>query len=110
MIDGQGHRRPAVKRANLIVTQRAQFDLGDVAHAYQPAGGVCFQHHVGKLVGVGESPKRANRVLKHLPARDWRPTDLSGRHLHVLLFHCPRDVRSRDATDRHLLRVQPQPH
>ena len=63
-----------------------------------------------KLLRVCKATQRRHRVLKGLPGRGWRLTDLTSRDLGILLLDRPHDVGRVEVPHRELLGVEPDPH
>ncbi len=71
LIQRQSHRWLTVERASLIVTLRAKFDFGDVAHSDDPPVGARFQDHRAELVDVGEPAERWSSCIE--TSAHWAP-------------------------------------
>ena len=109
LVHGQRHRRLAVERAGLIVTERAKFDLRHVLEPHRPVV-VGFQDDFAELPGIGQPAHCVDRVLERLAARRGRLAHLPGGDLRVLLLDGPQHVGRGELLHRHLVRVEPHPH
>src|ERR1700676_3949482 len=72
--------------------------------------GVRLDNNVGKLVGIVESPRDIHGVLKLLPFRCGRHSDLTSCYLLTLLLDNPDHVLRDQAEREQLLRVHPDSH
>ncbi len=109
LINRQRDRWPAVERAALVVGLGAQLDVGHVAQIDQRTA-VVLDHDVGELVGIFQTAKGGDDVLRHLAGWSRRLTDLAGGHLHVLRLHRANHVLRDQVIGRQPLRIEPEPH
>ncbi len=110
LVNGQGHGRPGVHSAGLVVALGGQLDLGDIPELDKTAVAVGFEDHVGKLFGLAEPAHGADGELEGLSGRGRGLADLPGRHLDVLRFNGPGHIGGGQAAIGQLLRVQPHAH
>ena len=110
LVDREGHGRLAVERAGLVVALGAQLDAAHVAEPDHAPLGVGLEDHLGELLGIGEPAQGRDRELEGLAGGDRRLAELAGRDLDVLLLDRADHVRGGQVAERHLLRVEPDPH
>ena len=108
--DDNTRRRPAVQLPERVLVSGPQLGPADVPEVGDFPVRAGLENDVCELLGLDQAAEGAQGVLEILAVGDRRLTDLSGRHLHVLLAQDPDHVVDRQIPRLQLVRVQPDAH
>ncbi len=108
--DDNTRRRPTVQLPERVLVSGPQVGPADVPEVGDFPVRAGLENDVCELLGLDQAAEGAQGVLEILAVGDRRLTDLSGRHLHVLLAQDQDHVVDRQIPRLQLVRVQPDAH
>ena len=110
LVDRQSRRRAAIKREDLAVGLRSEFDPAHVAEPGDLAGAAGLDDHLREFGRVAEPTGDVERVLERLAARRGGRADLSRRDLRALLPQRLDHVLRHQPARLHFVGVEPNAH